>query len=148
MKKKTFTAGIVLGAILFFNITTASAQINDPVKAFKGYINDMVVNVEHAKEPAAKRAIMNNTLDELLSTFKQVEELRDLSGKDGKALQLLTKNITEKKNELNGLVGFKKVPNSKLNAFANFVQQDMEQAETITISIVVALLIVIILLLL
>lgn len=146
--RKILTTGIFLSAFMLFNISTATAQINDPVKAFKGYINDMVKKVEHAEQPEVKRTIMNDTFDELLSTFEQVKEMRELSGKDQKALTLLTESITAKKNELNGLAGYKKVPAEQLNQFANFVQQDMEQAETITISIVVALLIVLILLLL
>ncbi len=71
-----------------------------------------------------------------------------LSPKDQSALNQLTESITAKKNELNGLAGYKRVPNNQLNEFANFIQQDMEQADTITISVLVAVLIVLVLLLL
>ncbi|HLR77334.1 MAG TPA: hypothetical protein VK106_06705 [Balneolaceae bacterium] len=147
MRSKIYTFGLLLSAIMFLNVTAASAQVDDPVQEFKKYINDMVVKVEHTDEPEAKRAIINNTFDELLSAFDQVEELKGLSGKEQEALNLLTEDITDKKNELNGRAGYKIVPDNQLNQYAKYVQQDMEQAETITISIVVALLIVIILLL-
>lgn len=146
--KRLFSTGLFLSMLLAFSVTVATAQINDPVKAFKGYINDMVEKVEHAETPKVKRTIMNDTFDELLATFDKVKEMRKLTGSDKKALKKLTKSITAKKNELNGLAGYKKVPSNQLNEFANFVQQDLEQADTITISVVVALLIVLILLLL
>lgn len=145
--KRTFSAAVFFSAIMLLNVSASTAQINDPVKAFKGYINDMVEKVEHAETPEMKRTIMNDTFDELLSAFEQVEAVKDLSSKDHKALNKLTKSVTAKKNELNGMAGYKKVPADKLNNFANFVQQDIEQAETITISLVVALLIVIIIIL-
>lgn len=147
MIKQTTITALFASLILCFTVS-ASAQVDDPIKAFKGYINGMVQEVEHAETPEKKRTIMNDTFDELLSTFDKVKDMRALSPKDQKALNLLTESITAKKNELNGLAGYKKVSNNQLNEFANFVQQDMEQAETITISIVVALLIVLILLLL
>lgn len=148
MKRLITTTSTVLCLTFVIGLSSAVAQIDDPIKAFKGYINDMVVKVEHAKTPEAKRTIMNDTFDELLSTFNQVKAMPTLTQKDQKALHLLAESITAKQNELNGLAGYKQVPNNQLNEFAHYVQQDMEQAETITISIVVALLIVVILLLL
>lgn len=147
MTKRVLSSGLFLSMMLFFTLS-ATAQVDDPVKVFKGYINDMVEKVERAETPEMKRTIMNKTLDELLSTFEKVEEMRALSPKGQKALNKLSASITAKKNELNGLAGYKKVRNKQLNEFANYVQQSMEQAETITISLVVALLIVLILLLL
>lgn len=68
---------------------------------------------------------------------------------DKEALAGFKNDLIEKKNELNGQDGFAKVPDNRLNDFAQYVQQDMEQADrVVTISLTTALLIVIILLLL
>jgi hypothetical protein len=84
-----------------------------------------------------------------LNSFARVENVKTLSSADQTALNKLKNNITQKRNELNGLNGYKRVQNNQLNNFANFVQQDLEQADrTITISLTVLLLIVIILILL
>ena len=57
-------------------------------------------------------------------------------------------SLKEKKDELAGTNGFTRVPDARLNAFSDYVVQDMEQADrTITIGVVTALLIVIIIIL-
>ncbi len=70
--KRIFSTGAFLSMIFVFSISASTAQINDPVTAFKDYINDMVEKVEHAETAEVKRTIMNNTLNELLSTFDKV----------------------------------------------------------------------------
>lgn len=147
--KKLTTAGIFVALLMFTAVHTAAAQTQNAVDMFKNHVNTVVQKVEKAEQPARKRALLNRSFDKLLTSFDRVESMQALSGADQSALNKLRANITEKKNELNGLAGFKRVPDSQLNNFANFVQQDLEQADsTITISVTVLLLIIIILLLL
>lgn len=141
---------IVFVAVLaFFSQSTAFAQADKATTKFKKYINEVVQNVEKAEQPEQKRAILNDSFDDLISTFDKVASMNGVSEKDREAITRLRSTITDKKNELNGLDGYAGVKNNQLNNFANYVQQDMEQAdETITISVTVLLLIIIILLLL
>lgn len=115
---------------------------------FKRYINNMVQRVEKTQDPARKREIMNNSFDSMISTFNTVLNMGLASQNDKEALITLKADIKEMKNELNGSDGYKRVADRKLNNFANYVQQDIEQADTITITISATLLVIIILLLL
>jgi hypothetical protein len=71
-----------------------------------------------------------------------------ISKDDRVGIDRLKATLQEKQDELAGLNGYERVSDVQLNAFSDFVVQDMEQADrTITISLVAALLIVIIIIL-
>ncbi|MDX1585106.1 MAG: hypothetical protein R3222_00120 [Balneolaceae bacterium] len=134
---------------LFLVNGSAFAQSSNPSERLKKHINKMVEKVEEAPTPQDKRTILNDSFDDLITAFERVEGMEAISQQDRQAVALLKKNISEKKKELNGMDGYARIKDNRLNQFANFVQQDLEQADdTITISLTVALLIVIILLLL
>ena len=73
-----------------------------------------------------------------------------ISQEDRAGIDRFKATLQEKQDELAGLKGFERVPDAQLNAFSDYVVQDMEQAadRTITISLVTALLIVILIILL
>lgn len=121
---------------------------NDALNLFKQHINLMVERVEKAEDPADKRKILNNSFDKMITTFDKVLSMGIVSSDDREAVRMLEADIQEKKNELNGTAGYRRVADSKLNNFANYVQQDLEQADTVTISVSATLLIVILVLLL
>lgn len=147
---KRFTSiGLFFAMLFFVSVQTSFAQSDKAVDMFKKHVNDVVQKVEKAEKPEAKRELLNTSFDKLLTSFDRVENMKVLSAADQTSLNNLKGTITEKKNELNGLNGFKRVPDNQLNNFANFVQQDLEQADsTITISVTVLLLIIILLILL
>lgn len=147
--RKITTAGLFFTMLFFAAVHTTTAQSGNAVEMFKKHVNGVVQKVEKTESPAEKRKILNSSFDKLLTSFNRVEKMKTLSSADQSALNKLKNNITEKKNELNGLNGYRQVENNQLNNFANFVQQDLEQADsTITISVTVLLLIIIILILL
>lgn len=120
----------------------------DPETQFKKYVNDMVMQVEATDDPAQKRAIMNTSLERMTEAFRRVEQLERLSLEERQAVASLRASVEEKLDELNGRNGFTPVPDSNLNHFANYVQQDIEQAERkVTLSLTALLLIIIIVLL-
>ncbi len=145
--KRIFSSGLFLSLIFFFGVNISMAQVDDPATVLKDYVNDMVQKVEKAETAEMKRTVLNNSFDELLVTFNKVEEMKALSEADQKAINNLKSTITERQNELNGLAGYKQVPNNQLNNFAHFVQQNMEMADTVTISIAVLVLLALVLLL-
>lgn len=147
--KRITTAGLFVAMLFFTAVNTASAQSNKAVDMFKEHINKVVQKVKVEENPQEKRELLNTSFDKLLNSFNKVENMKVLSQADQSAINQLKRNITEKQNELNGQNGYKRVQNNQLNNFANFVQQDLEQADsTVTISVTVLLLIIIILLLL
>lgn len=146
--KKIISISFVVLFIIGFQVS-AIAQNGDATEKFKKYINNVVQKVKKADNPEQKRKILNESFDKMVTTFDKVASMQGVSDQDKKAISKLKTDIIEKKNELNGLNGFAGVKDNRLNNFANYVQQDMEQAdETITISVTVLLLIIIILLLL
>lgn len=148
---KLFKYTVMLLAFLFATQSATASAIGDRDEAldmFKTYINTMVQKVEKAKKPAKKREILNNSFDEMTAAFDKALSFGVVSKKDRKAINTFKADIEQKKNELNGLDGYKKVANNNLNDFANYVQQDLEQADTVTFSISAVLLVLIIILLL
>ena len=130
-------------------VSPVNAQTSsDAETMFKKHINKMVESVEKAETPESKREILNDSFNDLINSIEKVESMKTVPASDKEGLAMLKGDIQEKRNELNGVNGFSKVPNNNLNNFANFVQQDLEQADTVTIGVTTLLLIIIILLLL
>ena len=120
----------------------------DPETQFKKYVNNIVVQVEATDDPAQKRVILNTSLERMTEAFRRVEQSERLSLEERQAVAALRASVEEKLDELNGRNGFTPVPDSNLNHFANYVQQDIEQAERkVTLSLTALLLIIIIVLL-
>lgn len=149
---RLFKSSILLLSLFFAVQSTAIASDisdrNQVLDLFKKYINNMVQRVEKEEDSIEKRVIINNSLGDMISVFDKVSKMGIVSQNDKAALISLRANIQEKKNELNGSEGYKRIPSSELNNFANYIQQDLEQADTVTITISVTLLIVILVLLL
>ena len=142
MRKARFVAACL---VLFALTQTAAA---DPEDRLKQYVNDMVVQVKQADDPAEKRQIMEASLHRLGRALDIVAD-KDIPDADRVSLTVLQTNIQDKLDELNGRNGFDRVPDSQLNAFADYVQQDIEQAERkVTLSLTTLLLILIIVILL
>ncbi len=135
--------------ILTASFLPLRAQATDAHDRLKTHINKIVENVEEAESADEKRMILNRSFDELIDTFDKVQSMERVPESDKEAIAGFKNSIQEKKDELNGNNGYEQVPDSELDNFANYVQQDIEQADrAITISLTTALLIVIILLLL
>lgn len=149
---KTFNCAILFVAFLFLTQSAVAVSgPSDPDKAlnlFKKYVNNMVQRVEKVEDPAEKRKVLNSSFDKLVSVFETVQGIGFISQKDKEAVKLLKADIIDKKNELNGFEGYQRVADNKLNNFANYVQQDIEQSDTVTITISATLLVIILVLLL
>lgn len=127
----------------------ADAQNLNAQKEFKKYIHSMVQDVEQADSADEKREILNRSLNKLQNALVKVENMDGIPEADRDGIANFKDEIREKQMELNGEGRFNRVSNSELNKFAEYIQQDLEQADrTLNISLTAALLIVIILLLL
>lgn len=135
--------------LLLFTVIPLHAQSPDAHDKLKKEINEMVENVRKAETAVEKRTILNRSFDDLVTAFDRVSAMEQVPESDKKAIADFRNTIQEKKDELNGADGYEKVPDTQLDEFADYVQQDIEQADrAITISLTTALLIIIILLLL
>lgn len=137
--------------ILLFSGFSAGIMAQSSADAqarFKKHINSVVEKVEQTDDVNKKREVLNDSFQDLIGAIEKVESMKAIPSEDVEGLAALKDDIQNKKDELNGENGFTKVPNNKLNNFANFVQQDLEQADSrVTISVTTLLLIIIILIL-
>ena len=136
------------GAFLLFAAALAPTASANPHDRLKAYVHDMVEAVHATDDPAEQRAVMNRSLTRLSDAVERVASMDGLSDADRDGLAALHADLQDKLDELNGRNGFVPVPDGQLGAFADYVQQDIEQADrTITLSLTTALLILIILIL-
>jgi hypothetical protein len=112
------------------------------------YFNDTASKVKATTDPVQKREILNKSLQTMSQALDRVESSGLVSQDDRAGIDRFKTTLQEKQDELSGSNGFDRVADAQLNAFSDYVVQDMEQArESVTISLVAALLIIIILIL-
>ena len=116
----------------------------------KEYFNDLLLDVERTKDPAEKRALLNESLERFLTAMDRLQRLPFLNQEQREALARFDAEVQEKHDELNGAAGFEMVANADLDEFAGYVVQDLEQAARsyIVLSSVAVVIILIVLLVL
>jgi len=112
------------------------------------YFNNASLKVKATADPLQKREILNKSLQTMSKALDRVQGSPLISKDDRVGIALLKSTLQEKQDELTGLNGYERVSDVQLNAFSDYVVQDMEQAtQTVTISLVALLLIIIIVIL-
>ena len=113
----------------------------------KEYFNDLLLKVEETKDPAEKRALLNESLERFLTAMDRIQRLPFLNQEQREALARFDAEVQEKHDELNGAAGFARVANADLDDFAGYMVQDLEQAVRSYIVLSTAAIIIIIVLL-
>jgi hypothetical protein len=127
----------------------AQALVAKETGHLQKYFNEAAIKVKATDEPQQKRAILNNSLETMSKALTRVEKSGMITKEDRVIIERINASLQEKQNELMGNKGAQGVPDAQLNAFSDYVVQDMEQADqVITISVVTLLLIVLIIVLL
>lgn len=90
-------------------------------------LNEMVTDVRTAETPAAKRAVMEGFLDRFESRSRIAAKL-PLNDEQRAGLSSLQSRFAGYAAELNGTGPAAGVADDELDAFAGFMQQDLEQA--------------------
>ena len=142
MKTRTILGTIV--ALLVLG-QTGYAAANDGILK---YFNNTACKVKATSDPVQKREILNKSLQNMTRALDKVQNMPLVSKTDQEGIKLFKTTLQEKQNELMGNNGFDRVTDAQLNAFSDYVVQDMEQApDTVTISVTTLLLIIIVLIL-
>jgi hypothetical protein len=130
-------------------LVTAPARADvTPHEQLKQHIRDAVEKVKAAPTAAEKRSILDDELRAMTTALSRARQMTDRSS-ERESIDVLRARVQEKLDELHGQNGYTAVPDEELDTFADYVQQDFEQADrVVTISVTTALLIVLILLLL
>jgi poly-D-alanine transfer protein DltD len=112
------------------------------------YFNETACKVKATDDPVEKRDILNKSLQTMSQALERVESSGLISQDERAGIERFKTALQEKQEELMGSNGFDRVADAQLNAYSDYVVQDMEQAaQSVTISLVSALLIVLILIL-
>ncbi|MBN1998686.1 hypothetical protein JW935_14090 [candidate division KSB1 bacterium] len=138
---------IVFGVLIlmFVLVQVGTAGGKDDIQT---YFNDTATKVKATVDPAQKREILEKSLQTMSKALDRVESSGLVSQDDLAGINHFKTALQEKQDELTGSNGYERVSDAQLNAFSNYVVQDMEQAaRTVTISLITALLLVIILIL-
>ena len=142
------SAAFLVALGLLSVVGTAHADVN-PRKKLKQHVRSMVQEVKAAPTAEQKRALLNEKLRGMIDALDRAEAIANLSPNDQDGIDALRTRLQEKLDELHGQNGYEAVPASQLNSFADYVQQDFEQADrTLTISLTTALLVLILIVLL
>jgi hypothetical protein len=91
-------------------------------------LNEMVQDVRTAESPEAKRQILERFVGKLEHRAQMAERLPFLTKENHAALDMLQAKFGAYSAELKGTAGNGPVADGDLNAFAGFMQQDLEQA--------------------
>ena len=111
----------------------------------QNYFSGTASKVKLATDPSEKREILNKSFEKMSKALNTVQSSPLISKDDKAGIENVKAILEEKQDELEGVNGYERVPDLQLNAFANYVVQDMEQAtQTVTLSLVSLLLIILI----
>lgn len=114
----------------------------------QNYFNDAAIKVKATNDLSQKREILSAKIQDMSTALDKIRNSSFVSESDRAGIDRTRATLKEKQEELAGTNGFARVPDAQLNAFSDYVVQDMEQADrTITVGVVTALLIVIIIIL-
>lgn len=143
MKGTTMTARRVYGAIVMMSLLALTAYAGGKGELQK-YFSNAATKVKATEQPSEKRAILNESLQTMSRALDIVQQSPSISKDDRERIDRVKATLQEKSDELSGANGFVPVPDTQLNAFSQYIVQDMEQADQmITISLVTLLLIII-----
>jgi len=109
----------------------------------KQYFNTTAANVKATENSAEKRAILKRSLENMTNALETVQQYPLVSDNDKSGIKKLSASLAEKQDELEGRNGYKRVADANMDDFADYVVQDFEQAEVISISLLTLVLIII-----
>ncbi|RPI05457.1 MAG: hypothetical protein EHM64_06410 [Ignavibacteriae bacterium] len=113
------------------------------------YFSNTAAKVKATVNPTEKRAILNESFQTMSGALDKVEGSGLISKDDRAGINRFKSALLEKQDELAGRNGYLRISDEQLNAFSDYVVQDMEQADLIiSISLITLLLIAIVLILL
>ena len=132
--------------MMFVLAIPVNADGKDELKQYFSKATDEVKSTENADE---KREILNESFNNMSKILDKVLSSELISENDRAGIKQYKAILQEKQNELKGSNGYDRVPDTQLNNFANYVVQDVEQADsTITISVIAVILIILLVVLL
>lgn len=144
MKGATMRTRITFGFIVMMVVLAFTANAGARNELQK-YFNDAATKVKATEIASEKRAILNESFQTISKALELAQSSPSFSNEDAEAVDRYKSILQEKQDELSGNNGFVRVSDEQLDAFSDYVVQDMEQADAIISISLVALLLIIIL---
>jgi hypothetical protein len=142
MLKKTIFGAIVIMSMLVQAVSAGGKNY------IQEHFNDTAAKVKATTDPVQKRELLTKSIQTITEALEQVKSSPLISEEDRAGIDQFKVILQENQDELTGSNGYQPVADNQLNAFSDYVVQNVEQADrTITISVVTALLIIIIIIL-
>jgi hypothetical protein len=133
-------------AMVFILAFTACAGGKQDIQQ---YFSNAADKVKATDNPSEKRQILSESFQTMASALDMAQDVPSMSANDLAGIHQLRIALQEKQDELAGHNGYVRVSDERLNAFSDYVVQDMEQADqVITISLITLLLVLILVVLL
>lgn len=149
MRLRSYLLSVALLAVSLGLVSSPALADVSPHDRLKKQVRNLVQEVKDAPTAAEKRSLLDAKLQSMISALDRAEQMGAVSAKDKEGIDVLRTRLQEKHDELHGHNGFEPVPDGQLNNFADYVQQDFEQANsTVTLSVGTALLILLLIILL
>jgi hypothetical protein len=148
MKGATMTPRRAFGSIIIMSVLALPVYAGGKGEIQK-YFNDAAIKAKATANPSEKREILNESFSTMFKALDIAQSLPFISKDDSVGIARFKATLQEKQDELAGRNGYVRVADTQLNAFSNYVIQDMEQAdEVITISLVTLVIIILVIVLL
>lgn len=141
LRRAVVLSAAVLAVMAFAGI----AQGQDKLQK---HFSDVACKVKATDDPSQKREILEKSFAKMSKALDAVQGSPLVSKEDNVGIEQFKSIVKDKQDELAGANGFQRVTDAQLNAFADYVVQDMEQADKrVSIGLVTLLLIIIIVIL-
>jgi len=140
----------LIAFLSIFMMFVLAIPVNADAKGeLKQYFSKAAEKVKATENADEKREILNEAFNSMSKVLDKVLSSELISESDYAGIEKYKAALQEKQNELEGSNGYQRVPDTQLNTFADYVVQDMEQADsTITISVIALILIILLVVLL
>jgi hypothetical protein len=134
---------------LFALVVLAAQALAGGKADLQRFFSDASQKVKATASPSEKRLILSESFQTMSTALDMAQRSPFISKDEYAGLDVYKSALQSKQDELAGRNGYIRVSDERLNAFSEFVVQDMEQADqVVTISVVTLLLILILVILL
>ncbi len=141
-------ARIITGSILMMSFLALPLHA-DGKGILQNYFSNVAKKVKATNNQVEKRRILSESFQTMSTAMDMVQHVPFVSKSDRDGIDRIKASLRDKNDELVGNNGYEKITDAQLNAFSDYVVQDMEQAvPMITISLFALLLIVLLVVLL
>jgi hypothetical protein len=135
-------ARILYGSLVMMLVLAGTVNAS-AIGEIQKYFSDAATKVKATNNASEKRVILDESFHTIIKALDAVESLPSISKDDRTGINRFKVSLQEKQDELLGRNGYVRVSDDQLNAFSDYVVQDMEQADGILTAGVVILLFII-----